>query len=206
MAEHQILPLTIADFRTRAYNYAQPLSHEAKAFEEISALAQTENGKACAVLVPVINRQARPSVLFTWRTRHLSTHAGQIAFPGGKIDDTDKGPIATALREAHEEVGLSPDYVSVIGLLDPHRTPAGYHILPVLAEITPGFQLVRNEQEVEKIFELPLGLVMNPENFENRIMPAKTGAREYSVLPVKDYVIWGASAAILIKMRQRLYP
>jgi len=121
--------------------------------------------RPAAVLVPVVDRPA-PSVILTMRTPDLSSHAGQIAFPGGKIDKSDKGPLAAALREAKEEIGLDALLVDPLGYLDLYLTFSGYRILPVVARVEPGYELSLNASEVADAFEVPLDFLMGPENHQ----------------------------------------
>ncbi len=122
-----------------------------------------------AVLIPVVARQPEATVILTVRTGHLPTHAGQIAFPGGKIDADDVSPTAAALREADEEIGLAREVISVVGTLAPYLSRTGYRIVPVLARIEPSYSLSPNAEEVADVFEVPLGFLMNPANHRARV-------------------------------------
>src|SRR6478752_3719489 len=129
----------------------------------VAAIAAVRPVRLAAVLVPIIERD-EPSVLFTQRTAHLTDHAGQISFPGGKIDASDESPDAAALREAEEEIALPRRFVEPLGYLDVHMTPFGHRILPVLARVRPGFALRFNKGEVDDAFEVPLAFLMTPQN------------------------------------------
>jgi 8-oxo-dGTP pyrophosphatase MutT (NUDIX family) len=129
----------------------------------LRTIAQEKPIRPAAVLIPVVAR-AQPTVLLTQRAAHLSEHAGQIAFPGGKIDATDASPVDAALREAWEEVGLTRDFVEPIGYLDLYGTSFGFRILPTVARVRPGFDLRINTDEVDDAFEVPLSFLMNPLN------------------------------------------
>ena len=129
----------------------------------LEIIAREQPIRPAAVLVPVIERE-EPMVLLTQRSAHLSDHAGQVAFPGGKIDPTDSSPVHAALREAEEEVGLDADFVEPIGYLDLYGTPFGFRILPTLARVSTGFELRVNKGEVDDVFEVPLAFLMNPAN------------------------------------------
>jgi 8-oxo-dGTP pyrophosphatase MutT (NUDIX family) len=156
-----------------------------------------------AVLVPVV-MGAEPSVLLTKRTSHLNKHAGQISFPGGRIDPEDSGPEAAALREAQEEIGLDSASVEVLGRLIDHVTGTGYRITPVLAVLPPALTYRLSAHEVEAIFELPMRVVMDP-NAPRRQRQHVNGVwREYWVWPHPDHFIWGATAAILVQLAKRL--
>ena len=133
------------------------------------------------MLVPIVERD-EPSVLFTQRTAHLNDHAGEISFPGGKIDAGDASPAAAALREAEEEIGLSRSSVDPIGYLDIHMTPFGHRITPVLACVQPGFSLQLNPDEVEDAFEVPLAFLMAPQNY-------KRESRDWNGLTLGIYVV-----------------
>jgi 8-oxo-dGTP pyrophosphatase MutT (NUDIX family) len=156
------------------------------------------------VLVPIIERD-EPSVLLTQRTAHLADHAGQISFPGGKIDASDESPVAVALREAEEEIALPRRFVEPIGYLDVHMTPFGHRILPVLARVQPGFTVRFNKGEVDDAFEVPLAFLMTPQNH-------KRETRNWNGLTIRLYAIpfggrniWGATAGILRNLYERVY-
>lgn len=159
---------------------------------------------AAAVLIPVVMR-ARPTVLLTERTAHLSTHSGQIAFPGGRTDDADADAVATALREAEEEVGLSSAYASVIGQLPIYTTGTAFVVTPVVALIDPGFALRPNPNEVAEAFEVPLDFLMNPGQHRRHVFEWEGQRREWFSMPYVDHVdgrlkerfIWGATAGML---------
>jgi 8-oxo-dGTP pyrophosphatase MutT (NUDIX family) len=153
-----------------------------------------------SVLIAVVQR-AQPTVLLTQRTAHLSTHSGQIAFPGGKHDAGDKDLRATALREAHEEVGLQAEFVQVLGTLPIYATGTGFTITPVVALVREGFSLVRNPWEVDDVFEVPLEFLMNPANHRRHVFERPGMRREWLSMPYQDgsteRFIWGATAGIL---------
>jgi len=153
-----------------------------------------------SVLVPIIMRE-RPSILLTERTKHLSTHSGQIAFPGGKADADDIDAVATALREAQEEVGLDPVFVQVLGTLPHYVTGSAFVITPVVALVQPGFALSRNTNEVADIFEVPLEFLMNPANHRRHVFETQGLRREWFSMPYQDgpieRFIWGATAGML---------
>lgn len=160
--------------------------------------------KPAAVLVPVIDRD-EPTVLFTIRTERLASHAGQVAFPGGKIDAADASPVAAALREATEEIGLSPALIEPIGYLDLYLTFSGFRILPTVARVKPEFTLVLNPWEVTETFEVPLSFLMAPDNLQRRSRDWKGITREYYAIPFGDRYIWGITAGIVRNLYDRVY-
>lgn len=153
-----------------------------------------------SVLLTIVMRE-RPTVLLTERTTHLSTHSGQIAFPGGKADDTDADAFDTALREAHEEVGLARDFVQVLGALPTYITGTAFIITPVVALVQPGFTLSLNANEVADAFEVPLDFLMNPAHHRRHAFEWEGVRREWFSMPYQDAgterFIWGATAGML---------
>jgi 8-oxo-dGTP pyrophosphatase MutT (NUDIX family) len=153
-----------------------------------------------SVLVPIVMR-ARPTVILTERTTHLSTHSGQVAFPGGKRDETDGDEAHTALREAQEEIGLSADMVEVIGQLPIYTTGTQFIITPVVALVRPDHQLTLNAYEVADAFEVPLEFLMNPAHHHRHALEWAGGRREWISIPYMDgnteRFVWGATAAML---------
>ncbi len=160
--------------------------------------------KPAAVLVPVVDRP-EPGVILTMRTAELPNHAGQIAFPGGKIDQGDQGPLAAALREAQEEVGLDPHLVEPLGFLDLYLTFSGFRILPVVARVAPGYKLTLNASEVADAFEVPLDFLMGPENHQRHSRDWKGIQRHYYAMPYQERYIWGVTAGILRNLYERVY-
>ncbi len=153
-----------------------------------------------AVLVPIVMR-SEPTVLLTQRTAHLSTHSGQIAFPGGKVDASDVDVVGAALREAHEEVGLAREYVEVLGQLPVYVTGSVFHVTPVVALVSPGFSLHPNPFEVADVFEVPLQFLMNPAHHRHHLVDWQGVQREWLSMPYQDGAterfIWGATAGML---------
>src|SRR4029077_13585973 len=170
----------------------------------VAALAAVRPVRLAAVLVPIIERD-EPSVLFTQRTAHLNDHAGQISFPGGKIDAGDASPAAAALREAEEEIGLSRSFVDPIGYLDIHMTPFGHRIAPLLARVRPGFSLRLNPDEVDDAFEVPLAFLMAPQNHKRESRDWNGLILSIYAMPFGDRNIWGATASILRNLYERVY-
>ncbi len=160
--------------------------------------------KPAAVLVPLIERAQGMTVLLTRRTESLSSHSGQISFPGGRVEQSDAAPVHTALRESEEEIGLEPARVEILGRLANYVVGTGYRITPVVGFVEAQQQFVHDEREVAEIFEVPLELVMEPDNYHREHMRIKNVDRSYYVLPYGDYRIWGATASILANLRDTL--
>jgi 8-oxo-dGTP pyrophosphatase MutT (NUDIX family) len=158
-----------------------------------------------AVLIGLVERAAGLSVILTRRADTLRRHTGQIALPGGRRDPGET-PWQTALREAHEEIGLEPAYVDVVGLSTPYRTGTGYLITPVVGFVRPGFTLVANPDEVADIFETPFGFLMDPANLEEHERELPSGEkRRFYAYTHEDRFIWGATAGMLRALYDRLY-
>jgi 8-oxo-dGTP pyrophosphatase MutT (NUDIX family) len=160
--------------------------------------------RPAAVLVPVVDRPT-PTVILTLRTADLASHAGQIAFPGGKIDPDDASPLGAALREAEEEIGLAPALVEPLGYLDLYLTFSGFRIVPTVARVAPGYALNLNKSEVSEAFEVPLPFLMGPQNHQRHSRDWKGITRQYYAMPYEDRYIWGVTAGILRNLYERLY-
>ncbi|SNY91479.1 8-oxo-dGTP pyrophosphatase MutT, NUDIX family [Cohaesibacter sp. ES.047] len=160
-----------------------------------------------AVLIPIVDRgpDVEASVILTQRTHHLPSHAGQVAFPGGKLDDEDVSSTAAALREAWEEIGLRSDYVCVFGEMRPYISSTGYRIFPILSTLQPGFELQANPEEVDEIFEVPLSFLMNAANHRRESAEWRGKLRHYIAMPYNDYYIWGVTAGILHNLYETVY-
>jgi 8-oxo-dGTP pyrophosphatase MutT (NUDIX family) len=144
-------------------------------------------------------------VLLTQRTPDLSSHSGQIAFPGGKIDPEDESPLAAALREAEEEIGLDRSLIDPIGYLDLYLTFSGFRILPLLARVEPDYRLTLNPGEVADAFEVPLEFLMHPDNHQRHSREWRGIERHYYAMPFGDRYIWGVTAGILRNLYERIY-
>jgi 8-oxo-dGTP pyrophosphatase MutT (NUDIX family) len=157
-----------------------------------------------AVLVPLVNRAEDMTVLFTQRTAHLSDHAGQISFPGGRAEPHDPGPVATALRETREEIGLAADRVEVIGTLPRYRTVTHYEITPVVGLIEPPIPLTLDAFEVAEVFEVPLRFFLDPAHHESHSYEYQGTLRRYYAMPYQGKYIWGATAGMLMNLYRLL--
>lgn len=157
-----------------------------------------------AVLVPIVQRNGEPTVLLTQRTAHLRDHPGQISFPGGRCEAADSSPVATALRETAEEIGLSSAQVDVIGYLPEYRTSTGFRVTPVVAMVTPPFNLQLDAFEVAEAFEVPLSFLMDPANHQQHSLHYRGKLRHYYAMPYGNYFIWGATAGIIMSLYRLL--
>lgn len=158
---------------------------------------------AAAVLVGIVDREV-PTILLTRRTETLATHAGQVSFPGGRIDPGDRDAIAAALREADEEIGLAAGHVEPLGYLDPFETISAFRVLPVVALVRPGFELRLNPGEVAEAFEAPLSLFLDRSAQRVQYIDYRGLRREIHEFEFGGRRIWGATASMLINLRERL--
>lgn len=165
---------------------------------------RTASLRHAAVLVPIIARQPL-SVLLTARTDHLPSHAGQIAFPGGKVETFDAGPLAAALRETREEIALDQAFIEPVGFLPPYRTGTGYIITPSVALVRPGFKLTPDPKEVASVFEVPFAFLMNEANHQIHSRIFGGVERRFYAMPYEEHYIWGATAGIIRTLYRRLF-
>ncbi|MGA2054434.1 MAG: CoA pyrophosphatase [Bradyrhizobium sp.] len=170
----------------------------------LAILAREQPIRPAAVLIAVIDHP-EPTVLLTQRSAHLNDHAGQISFPGGKIEPTDVSPLDAALRETEEEVGLSREFIDPIGYLDLYGTSFGFRILPTVARVRPGFMLRISPAEVDDAFEVPLAFLMNPANHQLHSKEFRGLERFYYAMPYGERYIWGATAGILRVLYERIF-
>ena len=161
---------------------------------------------AAAVLIALVDYQDEVMVLLTRRTEHLPHHAGQISFPGGRSEADDADAIATALREAQEEIDLPPEAVDIVGHLQRYQTVTGFLVTPVVGFVNPPLALQPDPNEVAEILEVPLSFVLDSRNHERGSRQVGQQQRSYYVIRYNDSVIWGATAAMLVNFSQRLNP
>jgi 8-oxo-dGTP pyrophosphatase MutT (NUDIX family) len=173
--------------------------------ELVPELARHPAPRPAAVLVPIVGH-AELTVLLTQRTDHLPSHAGQISFPGGKMEKGDSDPVATALREAQEEIGLDPRFVEPLGFLDAYRTGTGYRIVPVVAIVHEGYKLTLDANEVADAFEVPLAFLMDAQNHATHVRSWRGAERRFYAMPFEQRYIWGATAGIMKNMHLRFFP
>lgn len=157
-----------------------------------------------AVLIPIIARPSGLTLLLTQRTAHLRDHAGQVSFPGGRCEPEDVSPRATALRETREEVGIEPAQVEVLAELPEYFTSTGFRVSPVIGLVTPPLTLKLDDFEVAEVFEPPLAFFLDSANYRKESLVYQGALREYWAVPWRGYFIWGATAGMLVALRQRL--
>ena len=168
------------------------------------SLPRTSPRRPAAVLVPIVERPDGHTVLLTRRTDHLHDHPGQVSFPGGRLDDTDRGPVDAALRETAEEIGLGREHVELAGLLDGYETVTGYGVTPVVAFIRPGFVLTLDAFEVAEAFEVPLAFFLDEASCRIDSGVRSGIRRRYYAFEYADHYIWGATAGMLVNLRRRI--
>ena len=185
-------PQALVERFARQHEWTPEVRKEAKFVDREPSLA--------SVLIPLVQRE-RLYVLLTLRPTHMNSHSGQIAFPGGKADPEDSDAIATAMREAQEEVGLEPAFVQVIGNLPIYTTGSAYIVTPVVALVQPGLTLQINADEVADVFEVPLDFLMDPANHRHHVVELAGEQRRWMSIPYMDGTterfIWGATAGML---------
>jgi 8-oxo-dGTP pyrophosphatase MutT (NUDIX family) len=157
-----------------------------------------------AVLFPIVERDDGHTVLLTQRTAHLRDHAGQISFPGGRVEEDDPSPVHTALRETEEEIGLTRDRVEILGYLPEYRTGTGFRVTPVVALVHPPFELALDPFEVAEAFEVPLAFLLDPANHKRHSLHYRGALRHFFAMPYGDYFIWGATAGMIHTLGERL--
>jgi 8-oxo-dGTP pyrophosphatase MutT (NUDIX family) len=164
----------------------------------------TKDLRLAAVLVPLVEHADEPTILLTRRADHLEKHSGQVAFPGGKVEDNDATPIAAALRETEEEIGLDPSHIEVAGVLDTYQTGTGFLILPVVGFVKPGFTLTPDKNEVADVFEVPAHIALSSQNWKTDSGDWKGRMWNFYSMYYRGYNIWGATAGMLMHMSRRI--
>lgn len=204
--------ITVDQLRDRLVQYQRPSGQERplRRNDDFSPRSSLKTGalqglKPAAVLVPIVNRPS-PTLLLTRRVETLRAHAGQIAFPGGRIDETDISAHHAALREAHEEIGLSAHLVDVVGSLEDYETGTGYCVTPVVGIVQSNFSLQLHPAEVAEVFEVPLSFMLDPANHLTHAREWKGQVRTYYAIPYSDYYIWGATAGIIVNLCHAVKP
>lgn len=161
--------------------------------------------RPAAVLVPIVLAPNGVEVLLTVRNQNLNSHPGQISFPGGRVDASDRDVGHTALRESEEELGITPDHVQLLGSLDPYLTSTGFSVVPVVGLLSPGYCYQLAEHEVAEAFHVPLAFVLNPENYREIEREFSGQRRRYFEIWFNDYRIWGATAGMIVGLQRRLH-
>ena len=170
--------------------------------EGVRPLAQAL--RPAAVLIPIVDREAGLSLLFTRRAIHLKDHSGQVSFPGGRVAAADASPGATALREAREEIGLAPERVELLGRLPEYHTRTGFRITPVVGIVTPPFELRPDANEVEEIFGVPLEFLLDLANHQRQSREWQGELRWFFTMDYGGHTIWGATAGMLVNLQRHL--
>lgn len=200
-----------SEFRTRARARLHAAPLEAARFSdddlnpEARIIPHGVTPKPAAVLVPVVARGEGLSLLLTERTKHLASHGGQVAFPGGKIDAGDAGPVAAALRETEEETGIARAFVEPLGFLDTYLTGTSYRVTPVVGLLQPGFTVTPHAGEVAAVFEVPLAFLMDPANHLRHSRQWQGKERFYYAMPFGERYIWGATAGMIRNLYRLVY-
>lgn len=198
------------EFRARASRlFSQPPDVPRRSDDDLNPDARIippgVRPKPAAVLVPLVARDAGLSLLLTQRTDHLSRHAGQVAFPGGRIDEADEGPVMAALRETEEETGIERRFVEPVGFLDTYLTGTSYRVVPVVGLLRPGFTVTPHAGEVADVFEVPLSFLMNPAHHERHSREFMGKERHYYAMPYQGRYIWGATAGMIRNLYMLMY-
>ena len=185
-------------------SFLRPNVHSATIYGDQGARPEASALTAASVLVPIVLREAEPTVLFTRRTAHLKSHSGQISFPGGRAEPKDAGPEQTALRETLEEIGLAAERIELLGRLGDYHTRTGYRITPVVGLVSPPFELNPDRNEVDEVFEVPLAFLLDPANLQRHAREFEGETRHFFAIPWRDYYIWGATAGMLVNLQRQL--
>lgn len=174
-------------------------------FDEVVGLLEPgARMQRAAVLLGIVERPQGNQVLLTRRTERLARHPGQIAFPGGRVDAADASDAAAALREAQEEVALAPEHVEPLGFIDPLVTLTGFRVMPLVARVAPAHLSVAQPSEVDEVFEVPLDFLLDVRNCERVDVDYRGTRRHYWQFNYGSHIIWGATASMLVNLRDRL--
>jgi 8-oxo-dGTP pyrophosphatase MutT (NUDIX family) len=195
----------LEDLRARLPQGPQDIVQRDDVDMNLAAQPATAPPLQASVLLPIIFHAA-PTLLFTRRTANLARHSGQVSFPGGRSEPHDVSPLQTALRETFEETGIAPDHVNVAGYLDRYLTGTGFDIQPVVGLLDPGFALAPDAGEVAEVFEVPLDFLLDPANRRRESREIAGRQRRYYAFTYKEHEIWGATAAIIVNLAERLTP
>ena len=193
--------LELAELRRRLASRSAP---EFSIFGDDGTEGREAASTAAAVLIPVVAHPERLTVLFTQRTTHLKSHAGQVSFPGGRAEPGDASAEFTALREAAEEIGLAADRVEILGRLPDYRTRTGFRVTPVVGATRPPLELTPDPREVETVFEVPLEFLLDERNRERRTRQFQGLSVGFYVYEYQGHVIWGATAGMLVNLHRML--
>lgn len=212
MERGKLLPAELSNLRLTRADVIERISILGAKHSDIPTSGDHQGGwpradaplKPAAVLIPIVDRPEGLTILLTRRSDKLADHAGQVSFPGGRIEPDDIDPEHAALREASEEIGLDPEHVQIIGRLATYETVTGFQITPVIGLVAPPFELVADPVEVADIFEVPLAFILDPANHERHHRDTSIGRRYFYKLPYQDWNIWGATAGMLVNLAQAL--
>ena len=196
----------ISGVTTRSYTSARKIFEEINPHLEFSPImdARPRSYRDAAVLVPIIDHATGPTLLLTVRSSDMPSHAGQISFPGGKVEEQDENRIATALREAEEEVGIDPSYVEIVGDMGVHFGGKGFAVTPVVGIIHPDANYEPCPREVAEIFEVPLSYLLQADNHTIEVREAKGTKYNMFAVPYQDYHIWGLTAGVINSLVQMM--
>jgi len=170
----------------------------------LSEFKNIESPRRAAVLVPIVERPEGLNVLLTERAAHLRNHAGQVSFPGGRLEGDHETPVDAALRETEEEIGLERGHITIVGYLESHIIFTGFHVVPVVGFVRPQFTLQPNPKEVASVFEVPLVHILDPTNHGTRVRTVEGGEIHVYNIPYGERVIWGATAGMLMSLYRLL--
>jgi 8-oxo-dGTP pyrophosphatase MutT (NUDIX family) len=193
--------LDLGELRRRLAERSAP---EFSVFGDDGTEGREAASTAAAVLIPVVAHPEGLTVLFTQRTTHLKSHAGQVSFPGGRVEPGDASAEFTALREAAEEIGLAAERVEILGRLPDYRTRTGFRVSPVVGAVRPPLELAPDPREVEAVFEVPLAFLLDERNRERRTREFQGLSVGFYVYEYQGHVIWGATAGMLVNLHKML--